>query len=86
MSGPDFSSEEALEATEKILVSLEAGYGLSRTDAVHCLMRMVICLDDFRPGDPGLEAAFHGAVIDGVNNFESWAEQVDRALGKGGTQ
>lgn len=76
----DFSSEKALEGVEEILVSLERGYGLNRDQAISCLYRMAICLEDFRPGDPGLEARFHNAVEDGVNNFETWAERVDRAI------
>lgn len=80
IGNPDFSSERAMGEIDKILTSIMEGYGLSRSEAVGCLEWMAVALTEFRPGDPGLEAAFHRHVEDSMDNFEPWAEKVNKAI------
>ncbi len=76
----DFNSETIFEAIEGLLVSLESGYGLNRNEAVKCLAGLAACLENFKPGDPGLDADFHGLAIDCADDFQSWAEKVCKTL------
>lgn len=77
---PDISSEGFLEEVDRLLHTLQNGYGLTRPEAIECLHAMAIALESFKPGDPGLEAEWHSIVGDRVDDFESWAEKVDRAI------
>ncbi|MFE0472742.1 hypothetical protein ACFW2V_14105 [Streptomyces sp. NPDC058947] len=80
IGNPNFSSEQAMERVDEILASIEDGYGLTRNEAFHCLEAMALALTQFRPGDPGLQACFHNGVVESVNDFQTWAEKVDRAI------
>jgi hypothetical protein len=80
IGNPNFDSEKAMEGIDQILTSIEDGYGLTRDEAFQCLKEMALALTEFRPGDPGLEASFHNGVFDCVNDFQTWAEKVDRAI------
>jgi hypothetical protein len=77
---PDFNSEKTLGEIDQVLLALEGGYGLNRNESIQCLEWMACCLEDFRPGDPGLEASFHLTVVDCANDFQPWAEKVHRAI------
>lgn len=77
---PDFSSEAAMATLDGVIASIEQGYGLNRNEAINCLQCMTFALEAFKPGDPGLEAAFHARVLDGVDEFETWAEKVEKAI------
>jgi hypothetical protein len=80
IENPDFDSEKVMEGIDQILTSIEDGYGLTRAEAFYCLEEMALALLEFRPGDPGLQARFHDGVADNVNDFQVWAEKVDRVI------
>jgi hypothetical protein len=80
IGNPDFDSEKAMEKVDQILTSIQDGYGLTRDEVTYCLQEMAFALTAFRPGDPGLEACFHDGVLDCVNDFQAWAEKVDRSI------
>lgn len=77
---PDISSEGFLEEVDRLLHTLQGGYGLTRPEAIECLRAMTLALESFKPGDPGLEANWHRIVGDNMDDFRSWAEKVDRAI------
>lgn len=76
----NISSEGFLEEVDRLLHTLQGGYGLTRPEAIECLHAMAIALESFKPGDPGLEAEWHDIVGDGVGDFRSWAEKVERTI------
>ena len=80
IGNPNFNDERAMEDVDRVLTSIQDGYGLTRDEAVSCLHRMAIALTVFKPGDPGLQARFHRYVADGVDDFQTWAEKVNEAI------
>lgn len=76
VENPDRFTDPMLAEVDKILVAIEANYGLSRSEAISCLKNMAYALEVYRPGDEGLREAFVREVEDSANDFQHWAIKV----------
>lgn len=75
---PDRHTEPILADVDRILNSIQENYGLTRSQAIHCLQGMAYALEELGPGDPGLKERFYNYVGDSADCFEDWALKVGR--------